>query len=813
MPKMGKVAAKAPSKKTFAKKLPAPKKRKRDLAPLSDSDDEPEPTGGARELAARAAEARARGEGASEELLESRGEDGGAEGERLRQAILDLNRGRTDLVLRKVDQAIARSDRRQALAALEAWAKASGADAEELALQRRRVFRGLGQRYPEIEALRAWVAADADSVVRKRILAARLAEEAHRDPKAKAEAQELLAAVLEEEPGDHGARQLLSGLTGKEDRFWEEWAPDLEELRTQSPPRGKWPRSDRVCLFDQTVTRIYPDTSSVDVVHQVWRLLDERGTQELSRRPTAGETLAIRTIRPDGSVYEPIRANTGEFRMPGLTPGALVEHSFRRREGAAGFQYSNGPFYFMDPGLAEPFWLSRWVLLIHEDAPVTVIERNLRRRGMKHTQTKRGEWIVHVYEARNMPRVEPEPPAPDRDEFLPWIKVLESRTLDQLDGPYRERTLVGKAPAPSVVAKAKELVQGVTGAQAQALKLLDFVHEHVRDQGNAARPEQVLAARAGSKLNLLLGLLEAAEIPHDLILAGASPYASKPTDWDHPEPGQFSIPLVRISPTSQDEQPLFLFPFAHRLAPRTKLPFQLWGAPAYACEAGGGAPLVLPRGDLEDEGARARLRLKLGPDGSAEGSIAEEVRRFGSYGFKEQLSRAQDNQLRQFFAQRVSRMFPGANLLGYGLPGVEEQGVPLRWRLKFQAPQVVSRRGDGALVLHGLLTPSQLTPQLGSRQRRIFDLVLESPVLNRQVTEVELGPFACPNPPASVRIAGNLLHFSLQVTQPKPGLLRIERSLLLRPGKVPPARYEAFRKLLRRVDEAEQLNVVVELKK
>ena len=37
--------------------------------------------------------------------------------------------------------------------------------------------------------------------------------------------------------------------------------------------------------------------------------------------------------------------------------------------GPARLQYSNGPFYFQDPDLTEPFWLSRWVIWIHEDAP------------------------------------------------------------------------------------------------------------------------------------------------------------------------------------------------------------------------------------------------------------------------------------------------------------------------------------------------------------------------------------------------------------------------------------------------------------
>src|SRR5690606_2236100 len=152
----------------------------------------------------------------------------------------------------------------------------------------------------------------------------------------------------------------------------------------------------------------------------------------------------------------------------------------------------------------EPFWLSRWVILVHRDAPVEIVERNLDRPGIKHSVTEEGEWKVHVFEARHQPRVEPEPQAPGRDEPLPWIRVIERKRLDEFGGLYRERALRGRAPAPSVSAKAEEVLLAagraqkldgpLTGDEARADALLEFVHQHVTTPGQNDDPAQILAS-------------------------------------------------------------------------------------------------------------------------------------------------------------------------------------------------------------------------------------------------------------------------------------------------------------------------------
>lgn len=726
----------------------------------------------------------------------------------LQAQVYALDKTRVGVFQGRLAQALARGDQGAAAAAQAALNEASGASAQDRALSERGLARSLGQRARALAALRTWVEAKPDSRPRRLALADRLSQDAEQDPAARKEAIAILEQILRESPGLHAATRLLEGLTGKVDAFWEPWEPKIEEVLASAPDAKTWPKANRVCLFDQTVTKIYPDTSSTDVVHQVWRMLDESAKQSLAERPDAGETLVIRTITPDGKRLEPIDANTGKFQMPGLRPGAAVEHSYRVRRGPAGFQFENGPFYFMDPDLEEPFWLSRWVVIVHEKAPVEIVERNLNRKGITHEVTTQGEWKTHVFTARHQPRVEPEPFAPGRDELLPWIRVIETKTLDELDGLYRERALRGRAAAPSIKAKVKELLEGVEGDQAKAEKLLAFVHEHVTSPGRGDDPARVLASRRGNKSSLYRALLRAAQVPHQLAFAGQSPHSRTRTEWSVPELGQFGIPLVRVAP--RGSEPYYVLPNADRLADRRRLPVQLWGASVYVSAEEGGFLEVLPEGKLEDESIRTRLRLTLDERGGGRILWRQELRSFGYFRLKGQISATPAARLRGFFASQISRQFPGANLVRFATPSVEEVGVPVRWKLEATTPQLLTKRPDGTLRLGSVISASQVGARYGSHRLRRFALVFDEPIVLEDSTEVLLGPYACPHLPQELRINRRLLQYSLRATRPAPDRVRIERRLVIRRGRVQPADYERFRQQLQRIDAAEQAGLILE---
>ena len=743
-------------------------------------------------------------------ILERRGRRAAAQA--VREELLTLDPSQTWVILRRMDNALERGDARAARAALAKYEKLAEVKPGKGELRRARVARALGDTRGELASMRKAVDGRPWDVARRLALAQRLSRGAEGKSKqaaaAREEAMALLDGVLAEKPELHAARRLRDELAHTEDRFWEEWAPDMAKVLAGAPDAKHWPQASTVCLFDQQVTKVYPDTSTVDVIHQIWRILDEGGIERYGSRPKSGELLTVRTLTPTGEVLEPIRAS-GSFQMPGLSAGAHVEHAFKIEAGASRFQLTGGPFYFQDPDLTEPFWLSRWIMLIHKDAPVRVVERNMKRDGITKTVQRRGDWVVHIYTARNQPRIQPEPNAPNRDEFLPWVKIVESRSLDEIGSYYRERA-TARATTPSVARKAAEVVFGIESDAARARALFDFVQTHVNRASGGFGAAQILAARGGSKTTLLLGLLRAADVPHQLLLAAPEPNDS--IDWANPEPGQFNTPLIRIDP--QGAESFYLFANGHRLGPAGRLPSSLRGAPAFVCDPSGGALETLPSEPLTTDSITSKQNVTLLLGGSLRATVRRTLPAYGLYRLKELFGTLPKAQVRGWFAQQANQLYPGARVLESTIPRREEAGVPLTIVFSLQADGAIRSRGDGRLELRGLVPSSGLKERYAAHRHRVFDLILRdlwaAGGASSDVIRVNLGPYAAPRLPKGVTVHNRFGQFSLSWSREGADRVLIRRTVLLRPGRVRPRHFAEFRAFLSAIDRAERAPLVVE---
>jgi transposase-like protein len=115
-----------------------------------------------------------------------------------------------------------------------------------------------------------------------------------------------------------------TGIAGEVD-FFSEWDRDVAALVREAPGQAEFPEADTICLFDQTVTRIWEDGSRTEIVHQAFKILTQGGVQRYGQVTIPGEVFRIRTFTPDGRILEPIQAAGGRtFQMPGVEPGAVV---------------------------------------------------------------------------------------------------------------------------------------------------------------------------------------------------------------------------------------------------------------------------------------------------------------------------------------------------------------------------------------------------------------------------------------------------------------------------------------------------------
>lgn len=701
--------------------------------------------------------------------------------------------------------ALASGDYKVAKESLDEEEKASwDVEEGEFDLKRANFARVQGDASGEIDSLKkALDARPQDLDLRERLARAYAERSADGDDK---RALTLLDDLLEVEPHRLAAQNVRTRLRGKVDEFWKDWEYDAREAVKTAPEPKDHPDSSVVCLQDQTVTRIRRDGSATEVVHELWKILDDDGKESMGKRPQQGDLMAVRVFTPEGEVLEPIRAGN-TFEMPGLAIGTCIEHEFKLEHGARDFQYTNGPWYLRDPELGQPYKHSRWVVIAPKDMNLEAIEKNLEANHAKKTVVERGDEVVRIWETFDQERIEPEAHMPPKEEFLPWVKLYERRSLEEMAGMYVDQSLGRTYVTPSIQAKADELCGKLEGDTAKIKAIFAFVKEHCTRQGQGESAAQILAAKGGSKTTLVMALLDAAKVPYRYALAGSSPDIDDTTDWAHPEPFQFHTGLLRVLP--RDGAAKWLYPDGPRYVPMDLLPTSLWGAPVIVCDGASGYLDVLPRGATSETGNVSRLELSLLEGGSAKARYEHVFVPMEAYGIKEQVKNLDPKQIDNFAAQLANRLFTGARVKGWETPRLEDPSVPFTIKVKLEAENVVRKQRNGDLTVQTGLEPTNLKKSFGGKATRRFDIVLRGWDVRRDTAVIDLGPYACSRLPGDVQQENKYGQYSLVFVR-EGSKIRIERTLTMFPNRVTPAEYKEFLAFLDKVDAAERRPLVVE---
>ena len=351
---------------------------------------------------------------------------------------------------------------------------------------------------------------------------------------------------LEIDPGLHRLRGLIHHLQGERDAFEIPYDSSVPSLLEAAPGPEAYPKSKVLGVLDLTVLRIYPDGSATEVGHTATKVLTDEGKEQVKTHYPRGEILEIRTITPDGRILEPIRTSGGgAFHLPGLEPGAVVEAKWRRDLRRPFDRFGWGPFYFQDPRFEEPFLLSQFVLIVPKEFPLETLEKHL---PFEPKVMESGEERVLIYEAREQRRVEPEIWMPDGDEFLPFLQLYEAGDWADVNDDYRDRFIGRTRPTRALEDAAAVAVEGIQEDLPRARALYDFVNRSIQRDGPASDAHQVLLEKAGDRMILYVGLLEALAIPFDHAFARPPRSFAAEPDWEVINSSHFHAPLLRLRP-------------------------------------------------------------------------------------------------------------------------------------------------------------------------------------------------------------------------------------------------------------------------
>jgi len=297
------------------------------------------------------------------------------------------------------------------------------------------------------------------------------------------------------------------------------------------------------------ITRVYEDGSSRSEIHQIYKILDKKAVEELSRWPMPGRIQTLKILEPDGTVLEPLDAEGRRvFNLPGLDAGSLLVSRQTLFEAAdAGAPIRLGRFFLQDSRGLSPFLFSRYVVAVPKGLEL-VLEKTLPE-AFEEERIEEDRATVHVFTARHVPVVEPENMMPPEEEAFPNVLLYQRSDWTRVSQRLANGHFPSLMPSEELRKKAEEITAGMEGCMDKARAVYAFVNDHVKEDRGSSDATQVLLEGQGDRLSLFMALIKAAGLSCELYHCGFRPgYLSEPEDWSDVTETLLPNKLVRIFP-------------------------------------------------------------------------------------------------------------------------------------------------------------------------------------------------------------------------------------------------------------------------
>ena len=604
-------------------------------------------------------------------------------------------------------------------------------------------------------------------------------------------------------PSQGPLRRYVSRLTGEDEDFARTYEPEVLDLVKDAPGRKEFPRSPAVCLLDQMVTRVWEDGSSTDVIHMAYKLLDEKGVEAFGRVNTSGETLEIRTIDPEGRIFEPLGIRRNSYNMPALAPGSVVEYRFRMDTRRDPRYFDTEAFYFRDPEFANAVLVSRWIVILPRSIRSELMMRNYEG---KHEVEEKGDLVVHTFEVRNSPRTEQEPFMPRGDEFLPWVRFYRNRPVDDLNFIYADRMWRDLSPTPRIRAEAEKITEGIASNVDRAKALYAHVNELVTGGGSYyGGPTATLLEKAGDRFQLFASLCLAAGVEFEFGMA--SPDGGEDVVWEIVDPVHFIRRCMRIPGEEGPASWVFL---VNRFMPFGRVPDRFRDSPVYVLGANQGRIERLPPESEELRVGTTVTTIRLDPDpAKVEARTTYGYTTDFGYVLKEWLRDLDADERRQQLERMLASRFTGPVLTDYDLGDLEELGTPAELEVAATLPNFLRPEGEEFRIGLGI-RHMDLASRFVGKPERIHPMEIPSDSSGSSVTTIELGgAYRVKSLPPGLTTLGPLGSYSLTVTREKDRIV-VRRDVRRRRCRLTRDEYREFVQWIKAIDEAERRKIVLE---
>lgn len=600
--------------------------------------------------------------------------------------------------------------------------------------------------------------------------------------------------ALERYPWEMGGLRRIAAVAGAE-REIEAWRVDgLDHLRRYEQANVQYD-APSVYVLDRAVYRVFHDMSSIELVHQVVRVLTQDAVGPLSEfhTPRHGEVLTLRTIKADGTVLEPLDYDPeGTTNLASVEVGDYVEWEYlvRRRPSRV---YPGGiqtpRFYFATSDTA--MHLSELIVLTDEGVEVDFVPRGP---SPPEPQPVRLGGMSGVrFAAERVPSQSREPAMPSINEVYPSIGTVSLESPRSLVKSWSDGLVAAQRADWRMRDLVRELREPGQTEVELARAIYDYVLEHVQHGRGGTPASATLALGHGDALLLVSALLRVAGLGPDIAYA-----------WDLADdltgpyrvPGELDNALLRIT---LDDEVWWIY-VGSRHAPFGHIPAGLRGQPGMIADFEAEEIQVPERSRIPDL-METDIEGRIEPDGSVVFDVVERMTGARATEFRSQISRIPEAERDLRAAAMLGRQFSGGVAQEAEFVGVDDRDAPMELHAS------VTSRMLGRWEGRSLLLPARMGQ--GMRYSRLVQLSARdtSMVFDEELHEVVEQRIRLPEgarieqlcPQAEREQAG--VRFSVSCTFDDDVLThRVE--IFIPPQRVSPGTYPDFAEMLRLYDEA-----------
>lgn len=617
-----------------------------------------------------------------------------------------------------------------------------------------------------------------------------------------------VASALKFIPFSNGLRRLGSNL-GLEDELLEYRVDGLERLEAYQKSGVTYEGAAEALVLDRSVARVYDGGGLRQVVHIVVHLLSKEALDRYGEleTPPGAELLTLRSIKPDGHIFEPELVPGKEgVSLRHLEIGDFVEYEYVLEQPPSGVV----PGYvdvstFRFQSFDVPYHRSElWVL-----APASLELKTDRRNTPPQavvTEVKHGGQTLRLskFGVDQMPRLGVEPGTRSVLEEVPNVRIYTDVDVDGWMRSLAASVYYGRRSNPQLRAHVRRLVRGKESDTEKLRVLWAWVVENIDDGGDlSSASTATFATRRGNRLVLLASMLELAGVPHEVWLA-RNRHGPKSLPGGHPMVENYDAPMLAVTLEGREEPVMVMT--ASKVMPMGYLP------PGYA----GGQALRLPL--MPDDAAGmatvppvptkfADLRrwdLDILTDVTGEARVTGKITLTGgeAIAWRQALREIDADRIKEVFQQAELSWLRGNDLAELEVTGADDLEAPLI--LSFEATTAsLGVVQNGALLVRSDIVPLNLGAPYVALPQRMTGMVVPYAPLQEATVRFEIRGGRLAELPEAVNLSGNFGSFQRKVDgRPGGSSVTFELRSTLKTGVVEPHDYPKLSKFVRGVEAA-----------